>query len=71
MSFETKLLTIPETALVLHASRRFVEERVRSGALPSVKLGKLRRLHREVVEEFMKFGQVAESQRWPRLPEGK
>jgi excisionase family DNA binding protein len=64
---QQQLLTIPETARVLNTSARFVEERVRTGELPSVRLGKkLRCLHRDVVEEFMKYGQVAEAQRWPR-----
>jgi excisionase family DNA binding protein len=62
---QQQLLTIPETARVLNTSARFVEERVRTGELPSVRLGK-KRLHRDVVEEFMKYGQVAEAQRWPR-----
>jgi excisionase family DNA binding protein len=67
-----KLMTIPEVARVMNTSERFVEQRVATGELPSVKLGKLRRLHREVIEEFMKFGQVAEAQRWPRTrPEGE
>jgi excisionase family DNA binding protein len=54
--FEPKLLNIRQAAHVLNASARFVEQRVKTGELPSVKLGKLRRIHRDVLEEFSRFG---------------
>jgi excisionase family DNA binding protein len=60
---EPRLLKIGEAAKVLNTSARFVEERVRTGALPSVRLGRLRRIHAEVLEEYSRFGQVAEDRR--------
>jgi excisionase family DNA binding protein len=58
-----------QAARVLNTSSRFVEAHVSNGDIPSVKLGKLRRIHRDVIELFMQHGIVAEAQRWPRLPE--
>jgi excisionase family DNA binding protein len=57
---QPQLLTIPQTAKAWNTSRRFVEEKVRSGAVPSVKLGRLRRIHEEIVLEIQKFGLTGE-----------
>ncbi|MGO9720870.1 MAG: helix-turn-helix domain-containing protein [Methylocella sp.] len=68
---QQRLLTTDEAAELLHVSPRFVRQRVQTGELPSVRLGRLHRLHRDVIEEFMRFGQVAETQRWRRPRTGE
>jgi excisionase family DNA binding protein len=64
--FEPKLLTTRQVAHVLNTSTRFVEERVRTGELPSVRLGKLRRIHEDVVLDLQKFGLTGERHFRPR-----
>ena len=48
-----ELLTVEQTAEVLHVSRDRVSSLIRSGELRSVKIGRLRRIHRQVVTEFI------------------
>ena len=48
------LLTVEQVAEVLHISRNRVYYLIRSGLLRSIKIGKLRRIAREWVAEFVR-----------------
>jgi excisionase family DNA binding protein len=50
----TILLTAEETARELRIARRRVFELIRQGTLPSVKIGKSRRITRAAVEEYVR-----------------
>lgn len=50
----TILLTAEETARELRIARRRVFELIRTGDLPSVKIGKSRRISRAAVEEYVR-----------------
>lgn len=49
----TMLLTAEETARELRIARRRVFELIRAGTLPSVKIGKSRRISRTAIEEYV------------------
>jgi excisionase family DNA binding protein len=48
------LLKVEETALELRIARRRVYELIRDGTLPSVKIGKSRRISRAALEEYVR-----------------
>ncbi len=48
------LLTAAEVARILQISRSMVYYLVRRGDLPSVKIGRLRRIHRDDVQEYFR-----------------
>jgi excisionase family DNA binding protein len=50
----TMLLTVEETARELHIARRRVYGLVRTGDLPSVKIGKSRRISRQAIEAYVR-----------------
>lgn len=50
----TLLLTVEEAAAELRIARRRVFEMIREGTLPSVKIGKSRRITRAAVEEYVR-----------------
>ena len=50
---ETLLLTAEETARELRIARRRVFDMIRDGTLPSVKIGKSRRISRQAVERYV------------------
>ena len=47
------LLTVPEVADVLNIGRTRVYDLMRSGELGSVKIGALRRVHVDAIEEYI------------------
>lgn len=49
----TLLLTVEEVAGELRIARRRIYEMIRTGELPSVKIGKSRRITRAAVEEYV------------------
>ena len=49
----TLLLTVEETARQLHIARRRVFEKIRSGEIPSVKIGKSRRIRSTDLAEYV------------------
>jgi excisionase family DNA binding protein len=49
----TLLLTAEETARELRIARRRVFEMIREGTLPSVKIGKSRRISRQAIEAYV------------------
>jgi putative molybdopterin biosynthesis protein len=50
---ETLLLTAEETARELRIARRRVFEMISNGTLPSVKIGKSRRISRQAIEAYI------------------
>lgn len=54
MSSPTILLTVEETAHELRIARRRVFALIKDGVLPSVKIGKSRRITRAAVEEYVR-----------------
>jgi len=51
-----RLFTIKETAAVWGVHHMTVWRRIKDGSLPSVKIGRLRRIRREVVENPPQIG---------------
>ena len=51
-----ELLTVEQTAEILHVSRDRVYYLIRSGRLRSIKIGKLRRISRGWIAEFIEQG---------------
>ena len=51
---QTMLLTAEETAAELRIARRRIFEMIADGTLPSVKIGKSRRITRAALEEYVK-----------------
>ena len=49
----TLLLTAEETARELRIARRRIFEMIRDGTLPSVKIGKSRRISRQAIEAYI------------------
>jgi excisionase family DNA binding protein len=49
----TLLLTVEQTAAELHIARRRVFELIRNGQLPSVKIGKSRRIRSSDLAEYV------------------
>jgi excisionase family DNA binding protein len=49
----TLLLTAEETARELRIARRRVFDMIRDGTLPSVKIGKSRRISRQAIERYI------------------
>ncbi len=60
MSSQTILLTAEETARELRIARRRVFELIRVGTLPSVKIGKSRRITRAAIEEYVRTLQAGQ-----------
>lgn len=50
----TMLLTTKETARELRIAERRVFTLIKDGSLPSVKIGKSRRISREAIEEYIR-----------------
>lgn len=50
----TMLLTVEQTAAELHIARRRIFEMIADGTLPSVKIGKSRRITRTALEEYVR-----------------
>jgi excisionase family DNA binding protein len=50
----TLLLTAEEAAAELRIARRRIFEMIREGTLPSVKIGKSRRITRAAIEEYVR-----------------
>lgn len=57
-----ELLTVEQAAEVLHISRDRVYHLIRSGQLRSIKIGKLRRIAREWIEEFVGQQEIPQNQ---------
>ncbi len=55
---KSRLVPIAEAALSLGVSPRWVEGRIATGEMPSVKLGKHRRIHEDTFIEFQRYGLV-------------
>jgi excisionase family DNA binding protein len=56
---ETLLLTVEETARELRIARRRVFTLIGDGTLPSVKIGKSRRISRQAIEEYIRTLQAS------------
>lgn len=53
---EVMLLTVPQVAATLQVSRRTVENLLASGQLPSVPIGRSRRVFSDTLREFARVG---------------
>ncbi len=49
------LLSTPEVARALSVSERFVKQLIRSGSLPSLKVGRLRRVHADDLRAWVEL----------------
>lgn len=50
---DKKLLTVAEAALVMGVSRALLYQKVMSGEIPSIKIGRARRIPATAIDEFI------------------
>jgi excisionase family DNA binding protein len=66
---QSSLLTVPEAAIVLKVSTRRLYGLLRQNLVPSVRIGRQRRICPKALDEFVRNGGKAWSGGWRRLPQ--
>jgi excisionase family DNA binding protein len=53
---DKKLVTVAEAALIMQVSRALLYQKVMSGEIPSIKIGRARRIPMAAIDEFIARG---------------